>query len=299
MTGAALLAAVSYDVLATYAALVVWIVLLVVAVKRSSYRLFLGFGVLILLAMNVRYFIEGSAGAIANFIGIYDVFDNIGLGRTEGAAALSTCPDNACTVWGDRYVNHPSWGVAFHDRFANGSWLRNNLLYGHILFNSIAFVIMHYQLWRPGTGENRARHRLLGRVSFGAVTVGTFFAVWLASEHGSVSEYGGVLAMLGFYSMSAFVYGTAIMGVVTIRRGDVAAHRSWMIRWAGAMWGSFWLFRVMLVFTGPLLRGVESASLLISIWFSAPLGILVAEAFRRRSRRPVEQPDAASAVASA
>jgi hypothetical protein len=38
----------------------------------------------------------------------------------------------------------------------------------------------------------------------------------------------------------------------------------------------------MLVVTGPLLRNYESASLLISIWLSAPLGILIAEAARRR-----------------
>jgi hypothetical protein len=47
------------------------------------------------------------------------------------------------------------------------------------------------------------------------------------------------------------------------------------------MWGSFWLFRVMLVVTGPLFREVETASILWSIWASAPLGILIAERFRR------------------
>lgn len=290
---------VAYEVLAFYGALVVWTVILGFALKRRSYRTFLGFGVAILLFLNIRYLTTGSANGIANFIGIYDVFDNIGLGRTEGAPALAQCADNACTVWGDRYVNHQSWGVAFYDRFANGPALRNNLLYGHIFFNTVAFVLMHYQLLRPGTGSNRARHRLLGRVSFGAVSIGTFMAVWLASEHGDVSEYGGNLAMLGFYSMSAFVYGTAVMGVVTIRRGEQAAHRVWMIRWAGSMWGAFWLFRVMLVVTGPLLRNYETVSLLISIWFSAPLGILIAEAFRRRNlARPslprLEEPIVAS-----
>ena len=273
---------VAYEVLAFYGALVVWVVLLAYAIKRRSYKTFLGFGVAILLFLNVRYLTTGSANGISNFIGIYDVFDNIGLGRSEGAPALAQCADNACTVWGDRYVYHQSWGVAFYDRFANGPALRNNLLYGHIFFNTIAFVLMHYQLLRPGTGSNPARHRLVGRISFAAVSIGTFFAVWLASEHGEVSEYGGNLAMLGFWSMSAFVYGTAVMGVVTIRRGDHNAHRTWMIRFAGSMWGAFWLFRVMLVVTGPLLRNYETASILISIWFSAPLGILIAEAFRRQ-----------------
>ena len=147
------------------------------------------------------------------------MFDNLGLGREEGAPALAQCVDNACTVWGDRFVNHPSWGVAFHDRFLNGPQRRTNLLYGHIFFNSIAFVLMHYQLLRPGTGRNRRRHMIVGRVSFVALTLGVFFAVWLASEHGSVGPYGGNWAMVGFYSMSAFVYGTAIAGIVTARRG--------------------------------------------------------------------------------
>jgi len=38
----------------------------------------------------------------------------------------------------------------------------------------------------------------------------------------------------------------------------------------------------MLFVLGPLLRNWESAALLICIWFSAPLGILIAEVCRRR-----------------
>jgi hypothetical protein len=55
-----------------------------------------------------------------------------------------------------------------------------------------------------------------------------------------------------------------------------------MIRFAGSMWGAFWLFRLMLIVTGPLLRQWESLSLLLSIWLSAPLGIAIAEWMRRR-----------------
>lgn len=276
---------VAYDVLAVYVALVMWAVLLFAGTRTRDYRPFLGFGVLLAFVLNVRYFVDGPPDAIAFFVGIYDVFDNVGLGRDEGAAALATCTDNACTVWGDRYVQHPSWGVAFHERFLDGPRSRTNLLYGHIAFNTVAFVLMHYQLWRPGVGAARRRHRLLGRVTFGSLTLGTVGAVWLTTEHGSVGEYGGNWSMVGFWSMSAFVYGTAVMGVRTARSGDVAGHRTWMIRHLGSMWGSFWLFRVMLVVTGPLLRSWETASILFSVWFSAPLGILIAEAIRRRSAR--------------
>lgn len=269
-----------FGLFAFFAALGIWSVLLGYGFKRRSFGPFVVFGVVFLLFMNVRYLIEGAPAAIAFFIGIYDVLDNFGLRAGEGAAALATCPDNTCTVWGDRYLNHPSWGTAFYDRFLNGTALRTNLLYAHLTFNSIVFVLMHIQLWRPGTGSNAASHKIIGRVSFGLLTLGTICALWLAGSHGSVGEYGGNLSMYGFWFMSMCVYGCAVMGVSAIRKGDRVAHRIWMIRFAGSMWGAFWLFRVMLFVLGPLLRDYQAANLLTCIWLSAPLGILIAEVVR-------------------
>ncbi len=212
------------------------------------------------------------------------MLDNLGLRAGEGAAALATCPNNACSVWGDTYLTHPSWGTAFHARFLSDAELRTYLLYAHQSFNSIVFVLMHVQLWRPGgvVGSNASSHKTIGRISFACLTVGTLCALWLASSHGSVSEYGGNLSMVGFWSMSLFVYGCAVMGVTAIRRGDRATHRIRMIRFAGAMWGAFWLFRVLLFVLGPLLRDYEAANILVCIWLSAPLGILIAAVVRRR-----------------
>ena len=67
-----------------------------------------------------------------------------------------------------------------------------------------------------------------------------------------------------------------------------------MIRFIGAMWGAFWLFRVMLFVLGPLLREWNAAALLICIWFSAPLGVLIAEAIRRRIEARGAPPSAAA-----
>ena len=265
-----------------FGALVVWVALLVLGLIRKKFAPFIVFGVAFLLFMNVRYLIEGAPSAIAFFIGIYDVLDNLGLQPGQTAPALSSCPDNACTVWGNTYALHPSWGTAFFDRFLNGSEFRTNLLYAHLTFNSIVFVLMHIQLWRPGSGVNPAQHAYLGRVSFVCLTIGTVCAIWLAASHGAVSEYGGNLSMYGFWSMSFFVYGCAVMGVWAIRRGDTAAHRIWMIRFAGSMWGAFWLFRVILFVMGPILRDYPSANILLCIWLSAPLGILIAEVARRK-----------------
>lgn len=269
-------------VLTVYAALAIWAALLVRGVRQGSFRLFLLFGVGLMLFLNAGYVISGVPASIASFIGIYDVLINVGLGSANEAAAVSTCADNACTVWGDRFLNHSAWGTAFYDRFANGPEFRSTLLYGHIVFNSLVFVLMHVQMFKPGFGASRNMHRQLGRVSFVFLTVSIICAVWLASEHAPVAEYGGRLSEFGFYSMSAFVYGCAIMGIVAVRSGDAIKHRVWMYRFIGSMWGSFWLFRVMLFVLDPLLRNHEAAAILICIWGSAPLGILIAEIVRRR-----------------
>ena len=271
-----------FGLFAFFAALVIWFVLLAVGFKRRSFGPFVAFGIVFLVLMNVRYLIEGAPAAIAFFIGIYDVLDNLGLPAGQGAAALAACPNNACSVWGDTYLIHPSWGTAFHARFLNGTEMRSNLLYAHLSLNSIVFVLMHVQLQRPGNGSNAGWHKIIGRVSFFCLTLGTVSALWLAGSHGSVSEYGGNLSMYGFWSMSMCVYGCAVMGVMAIRKGDRVAHRIWMIRFVGSMWGAFWLFRVMLFVMGPLLRDFEAANLLICIWLSAPLGILIAEIVRKK-----------------
>jgi len=274
--------------IAFYAALVVWAGLLAYGLRTSRYRWFGWFGVGLMLFLNIGYFARGQADAIAFFISIYDVLDNLGAGSgTDLPAALSTCPDNACTVWGDTYETHPAWGTAFYERFTTGPGSRNGLLYTHIGMNSIAFVLAHVQLAKPGTGgaANAQRHRLLGRVGFGAVTIGTLCAVLLAGQHSSVSEYGGIWSMIGFFSMALVVYGCAVKTVATARAGDITSHRVWMFRYLGSMWGAFWLFRVMLFVLGPILRSVEAAAILICIWLSAPLGVAIAEWSRKRLLR--------------
>lgn len=152
-------------------------------------------------------------------------------------------------------------------------------------------MLIGEQLWRTGVGSHAASHKIMGRISFACLTVGTVCALWLAGSHGSVGEYGGNLSMYGFWSMSLFVYGCAVMGVLAIRRGDRVAHRIWMIRFAGSMWGAFWLFRVMLFVLGPLLRNYEAANILVCIWLSAPLGILIAEVVRIKvlDKRPQQR----------
>ncbi|MBE1285037.1 MAG: hypothetical protein GJ676_17120 [Rhodobacteraceae bacterium] len=272
--------ALPIGVMSVFAALVVWACLAVYAVMRGKFLPVMLFGVVLMLYLNLGYVVNGPAAAIANFVGIYDVLINLGLTDPATANAVLTCPDNSCSVWGDTYTNHPAWGVAFYDRFANGPEMRSALLLGHVICNSIVFVLMHVQMFFPGgTGRN---HTLIGRISFAVLTLGIGCAVILAAQHGSVGEYGGIMSSMGFFSMSMCVYATAIMGVLAIRRKDTSGHRIWMWRFVGSMWGSFWLFRIVLFVIDPLFRDIEALAIQICIWGSAPAGILIAEIVRRK-----------------
>jgi hypothetical protein len=78
------------------------------------------------------------------------------------------------------------------------------------------------------------------------------------------------------------------MGVVAIRSGDAEAHRVWMWRFAGSMWGAFWGYRVIMLVPDPILRDTDGWTFLIPSWVSVPAGILIAEAIRvRRDRRSI------------
>jgi hypothetical protein len=204
--------------------------------------------------------------------------------------ALATClPDNNCSVWGSTYIHHPSWGVAFYKRFTEGNVTRENLLYGHIFFNTLSFVLMMYQIYRPGFGSASALHRWVGYGSMLSLTIGVGAACMLAAEHGAIPQYGGDLSKQGFWFMASCVYGCALMGLVKIWSGDMEGHRKWMMRYGGSMWGAFWLFRVMEFALGPLLRGWDTVSILLDIWGSAPLGIMVSEVIRRNGLAAVNK----------
>ena len=269
-------------VLGFYGAVLVWAVLIARGFSRPRYwPVIAGFGLVLLLFLNIRYLIEGAPAGIAFFISLYDFFDNLGLASGDMPLAMTTCVDNACSLWGATFELHQTWGVAFFDRFVEAPSLRTNALYLHLACNSVVFVLMHIQLFRPGHSASGFNHAWLGRLTMTFLTVGTLAALYLASEHDAVSPYGGIWAEWGFYSMSLCVYGAAVMGWRTAVQKDWEQHRVWMIRFVGAMYGAFWLFRVLLIVTGPLLREWESASLLISIWASAPLGLIIADGLRR------------------
>ncbi len=147
--------AVPFGVMSVFVGLAVWACLAVYAVLRGRFLPVLLFGIALMLYLNLGYVINGPAAAIANFVGIYDVLINLGLGDPVTAAAVSTCPENSCSVWGETFTNHPAWGVAFYDRFANGPEMRSALLLGHVICTCIRTNTMELQMTWPRRRADR------------------------------------------------------------------------------------------------------------------------------------------------
>jgi hypothetical protein len=274
---------IAYDVVGFYVAMAVWAVLLFWGMNRQSWKPFLIFGILFTAVLNFRYLFEGAGQGIVFFVGIYDVLVNIGLDKTAVPEAITTCAGNACTPWGDTYTHHSSWAVAFHERYTNGWPLRNAMLYTHLFFTTVAFILVHVQLALPPVKSSW--HKTLGKISFVSVVIGMFGAAYMTTSFTDLHEYGGVVAELGFWAMIAMVLGTATLGVMAIRRRDVVEHRIWMFRFAGAMWGAFWVFRLQMVILDPITRNFEGLTIGIPSIIATPMGILIADMVRKQLDR--------------
>ena len=102
------------SVLGFYGAVALWAILIARGVfKPRQWPLVAGFGLVLLLFLNVRYLIEGAPAGIAFFISLYDFFDNLGLSAGEIPSAMGACQQNACSLWGTTYELHQTWGIAF------------------------------------------------------------------------------------------------------------------------------------------------------------------------------------------
>jgi len=249
-------------------------------VKGNSLHPTFLFSVIIMIYLNVGYFIYGIPASIAFFNGIFDMGINLmdipeynlpdGVRRCENCSVLDP----------NEYDKHSAWAVAFYERFAGDSMEHRKLaLYVHIGFNTMAFVIMHVQFWRPGGHKG---HNTLGWLCLLFSIIGTAGSCFMASDHYYVDDYGGFNSTLAFYSMATCVLGTALGGILALRRRDMVSHRLWMIRFGGAMWGAFWVMRLLLLVTTPIFIHVPSGPVLTSVFAGSPLGILIAEVGSKR-----------------
>ena len=100
------------------------------------------------------------------------------------------------------------------------------LIYAHIFGALFALLLGPVQFSRRLRERAIGFHRLCGRLYLGVgVLVGGGAGLVM-----SFMAYGGLAARAGFFTLAALWLFSGFQAYRTIRRGDVAAHRRWMIR---------------------------------------------------------------------
>lgn len=98
-------------------------------------------------------------------------------------------------------------------------------LYTHVFASVVALVLGPLQFSARLRRRHLELHRRLGSVALLAVLVGGLAGLYMAQF-----AYGGLPSRLGFASLALLWLTTAVMGIVTIARGDIAGHRRWLVR---------------------------------------------------------------------
>lgn len=95
----------------------------------------------------------------------------------------------------------------------------------HVVGGILALLLGPWQFWGGLRNRHLSFHRWLGRIYLAAVLGGGVAGLYLAAI-----AFGGLPAQFGFSSLDVLWLATASLAYVRVRRGDLDAHREWMIR---------------------------------------------------------------------
>jgi hypothetical protein len=232
-----------------------------------------------LLAFNFRYFVD-IVESSRIFISIYDFTANY-FHKGNATFLMENCLDNNCSK--TNYTLHPNWAVAFFNSYfkeQNLFTLRNTLLLVHIFSNSVSLLLMMVQPWAI-RNNYKTVHKYFGYLSVFLLVTGISSSSILASYHHNIDAYGGQYSSVGFYQMGLTCVIPALLGLFYILQGNVKLHKKWMVRALGAMWGSFFIFRILEFIVFPIFVLINSEKfsnpVLVNIWFSAIMGVFLNE----------------------
>jgi uncharacterized membrane protein len=151
---------------------------------------------------------------------------------------------------------------------------------GHIVGAMMALVLGAVQLL-PQIRRPRYLHihRWVGRLYLGGVLIGSlcgFYMAWLS--------FGGMTTHLGFATLAGWWFVTGLVAYRQIRRGDVRAHRRWMIRNYAMTFAAvtlrLWLV-LLIILEVPFAEAYQAVAWIAWVW-----NIPVAEWIIRRVETP-------------
>ncbi|HEX6723386.1 MAG TPA: DUF2306 domain-containing protein [Burkholderiaceae bacterium] len=161
--------------------------------------------------------------------------------------------------------------LVFTEESYRNLWPNRVWLLPHFIGGAIALLAGAMQFWAGLRRRHPRVHRWVGRVYLAGVAIGAASAYVLSFR----AVLGWPFGTAGFVMATAWTLFT-VMAFVAIRRGQVAAHREWMLRSYVVAFGFVW-FRVMVV--SPLFVGLGSVPerLTVLLWLSWTVPLLLTE----------------------
>ena len=156
----------------------------------------------------------------------------------------------------------------------------------HIAGGVLALSLGPFQFLNKLRVQRPLLHRWIGRFYLIGILLGSVAGFYMAFY-----AYAGIAASLGFASLAVFWLVTGFLAYRTIRAGNTAAHRRWIIRNFALTFSAvtlrLWMFPLMIVFS-------ETTGYEITAWLAWIPNLIVAEGiiqgwFRRPTRRPMAQ----------
>ena len=158
----------------------------------------------------------------------------------------------------------PAMQDDFHQRYLDMSQL---LVFMHVVGAGVALMIspIQFMIYR----KNRTLHRYLGRVYFFAVIVGSIGGYYMAWH-----AFGGIVSTVGLGILTSLWWSFTLLAVNYARKGNIAAHRQWMIRSFALTYAAVTL-RLMSPFLAMVLDDVTTSQ--TAYWLSWSLNLVVAQ----------------------
>lgn len=101
--------------------------------------------------------------------------------------------------------------------------LWNISFYGHIILGGLALLIGWLQFNHKLRRKNIKLHKTIGKIYVVAVLISGICGLFLA-----LYASGGIISVLGFFSLGIVWLSTTILGFTTIKKGNIELHKKFM-----------------------------------------------------------------------
>ena len=161
--------------------------------------------------------------------------------------------------------------------------LWNIAFYGHIVLGGLALLIGWLQFSNKLRIKKMELHRIFGKTYVISVFISGFCSLFIALD-----ATGGIISILGFFTLGLIWLTTTILGFKSIKKGDIKSHEKFMIFSYAACFAAVTL-RIWLPLLTIVMGEFNSAYRIVA-WLCWVPNIIVAFLIVRNKRTHTKKP---------